>query len=316
MNGTVTIRYRPLETMDRLHVLLAESATLENSSVDYMESLFSLPSSVIRKECAILEGYGIGQTSDGYFRLTDRGVEVLTTWNLLGKTDSVEIETSAKEWSLGPGSFRVPGTIRDFRGCKQLAKQHGVTTKADAKKFIGKRQAAEIELEIFLEKAPKTWHGGKHKWTSNAEAIIGKISVAESNDAIDDLRDLLHSLFKRHDDKSDKFKEQRDSLLDKFNKRANEQRRENRRFADVKISCESLLLREWLSRSASHLLERFEDEPGAFAFDSSVEVALETYKPKTKTRLKQNVPKKTRTSPKEPPKSEGLLRSLFRWFTG
>jgi hypothetical protein len=91
MNGTVKIRYRPIETMDRLHVLLAGAATLEDSSFDSISTLFSLPVRIIKKECAVLEIYGIGRMSDGCFRLTDRGADVLSTWHLMGKNDSLDI---------------------------------------------------------------------------------------------------------------------------------------------------------------------------------------------------------------------------------
>ena len=311
MNGTVKIRYRPIETMDRLHVLLAGSATLEDSSFESISTLFSLPTRIIKKECTVLETYGIGRMSDGCFRLTDRGADVLSTWHLMGQNDSLDIETSAKAWTLGPGSFEVPGTIRDFQGCKHYARQYEISDAVEAGKFIRRRHELEIELEAFLACAPAPLERDEkeQKWTMNAEAIIGKIGIAESNDSIDRLKEMLHSLFKIHDDGGEKFIQQKQSLLEAFNEQSIKRSRENRRLVQVKAACESLLIRDWLRQSAVQLLDRFDDEPGAFIFDSSVPVVVMADKPRTEARPQQSAPRTTA-------KQEGLLRSLFRWFTG
>jgi hypothetical protein len=309
MNGTVTIRYRPIETMDRLHVLLTGAATLEDSSFDTMATLFSMPSRIIKKECAVLEGYGIGRISDECFRLTDRGAVVLSTWNYMGKTDSLNVETSAEAWMLGPGNFCVPGTIRGFQGCTQQAEKQGINTLVEATAFIGRQHKSEITVSGFLDTASQAWNNGHSNWTGHGEAIIAKVGIADSNHAIDSLRGLLLALFDLKNDESDEFLDDKNSLLGTFDDQCKLKRRDNKQLAIGRGACESLLIRDWLSRAADHLLERFEDEPGAFAFTSSVPVAVEADKPKTRHQPDQ-------TPRQQPQKSEGFLRSLFRWFTG
>lgn len=236
---------------------------------------------------------------------------MLSTWHLMGKNDSLDIETSAKAWTLGPGSFGVPGTIRDYQGCKQQARQHKISNAIEAGKYIRRRHELEIKLETFLGSVPASMErdGNKQKWTTTAEAIVGKIGIAENSDSIDRLKELLHSLFKIHDDGGEKFMGQKQSLLEAFNEQSNTRKRENKRLMQVKAACESLLLRDWLRQSADQLLCRFDDEPGAFIFDSSVPVAVLADTPRTKARPQQ-------IAPKQSAESEGLLRSLFRWFTG
>lgn len=294
--------------MDQLHLLLADAATLEDTSLESMGKLFSLPSKVIKKEYAALESYGLGQLSEGNFSLSQRGNEVLTAWKQMNKTGCLEVATSAKLWLLGSGSFSVPENVHSFESCQELARQNRIGSTEVAVGIVRQRHKHEIDVAKFLDCVPASWSFEKPDSLSNhANAILTTLEIANDNESIERLQRLLIELFDYRNKVSetyDPLENQRKKWLETFKDKAKKQRRENQTLATSYQLCVSLLLGDWLSKTSGELFTRFAAEPGAFVFASSVPVVLEEKKPK---------PKITQ-QPRR--KKEGFLRSLLRLFTG
>lgn len=295
--------------MDKLHLLLADAATLEDNTLESMAMLFSLPPKVINKELAVLQSYGIGQLSEDSFSLSQRGAEVLTTWKQMNKTGSLEVETSAKLWLLGTGSFSVPQNVRCFESCQELARQKRIESTEAAACLVRLRQKQEIELAKFLDFAPTSWSlENPDSLCKYADVILATLEMANDDESIDKLQHLLVELFDRQNKISktgDPSENNGEEHLRAFECEAKRKRQENRAIAVSNQLCVPLLLGDWLCNHSKELFPRFAAEPGAFVFTSSVPVVLEQEKPKPK-------PKIARQSRR---KKKGFLRSLLRLFT-
>lgn len=77
--GIISVSYRPLATMDELHVLLLAAISVQTNDVPLLEKVFSLPSNVVLKELAILEAYGLAQKAGDKWKPTDRGQRLYLT---------------------------------------------------------------------------------------------------------------------------------------------------------------------------------------------------------------------------------------------
>lgn len=79
-DGTVTVSYRPLTTMDDLHVLLLAAVARHAGGVSLLEQVFSLPPNVLVKEMAVLESYGLVERLGDEWTATKRGQRIAAVW--------------------------------------------------------------------------------------------------------------------------------------------------------------------------------------------------------------------------------------------
>ena len=111
--GVVSVSYRPLATMDELHVLLLAAVSVQTNDACSLEQLFSLPSNVVVKELAILEAYGLAQKVGDKWMATSRGQRLDRVEHFSTTVAKPMYETSGRQWLLGPGEFSVDEMIRD-----------------------------------------------------------------------------------------------------------------------------------------------------------------------------------------------------------
>jgi hypothetical protein len=150
VDGVVTISFRPLATMDELHILLLAAVSVQANEVSLLEQVFSLPSSVVVKELAVLEAYGLAQNVCDRWTATSRGLQLATVWNTFQKQVEISVQTSGLQWLLGPGEFYVDEMIRDMDEIESQARDLGVASAASALNFLDERRGTAERFESFV----------------------------------------------------------------------------------------------------------------------------------------------------------------------
>ncbi len=149
-NGAVSVSYRPLTTMDELHVLLLAAVTVETTDLPLLEQVFSLPANVIAKELAILEAYGLVQKVEGKWLATSRGRQISAVWTTFDRRKSTEVGAIGRQWLLGPGESTVDEMIRDKNEIDALARGFGVAEAGSAENFLRDRRRAAERFDWFV----------------------------------------------------------------------------------------------------------------------------------------------------------------------
>ena len=330
--GIISVSYRPLATMDELHVLLLAAVSVQTNDVSLLEQVFSLPSNVVVKELTVLEAYGLAQKVGDKWMATSRGQTLTAVWNIFQKRSEADLQTSGRQWLLGPGEFAVDEMIRDKDEIETLARGFEVADAGSAVKFLEERRRAVEEFEAFVLDWPsRAQEDTKH--SIFAEAIVfDNLKLAESAEALTRIEELLATQigevvdrFKETEvagvqdngdgnakDTAASIRKNGQGVMKKFEDARQTQRRQNKHLAKVKITCEALLAGQWLSANVGSLVDAFNTEPAAFIFRSTVPF-VQPEAPKMPTA--PHAP-----SPPPPPKpkqeEEGVLRSLFRWLFG
>jgi hypothetical protein len=327
--GIISVLYRPLDTMDKLHVLLLAAVSVQTTELFLLEKIFSLPGNVVIKELASLEIYGLVQKMGNKWKATSRGQRLYSVWNAFQNRSEAEVRTSERQWLLGPGKFAVEEMCRDKGEIEEAARNLGVADVGSAAKFLEERRMAAKEFDTFLvawsSRAPgDTTHG------VFGEAIVFEnVRLAETEEALTRLRELLATkigeLVNRsnnscgdHVDGNQKsnditlsIRKDGQDVMKNFNDAMKNQRRQNQKIAKVKATCEALLVSQWLSASLRSIAEAFNEEPAGFVFTSTVPLM----QPEVINRAATSAPiLSPTTKPKQ--KEEGVLRSLFRWLFG
>ena len=251
MIGKIVVRYRPLHSMDRLHLYVANAA-LEGVSVEQMSELFSLPVRVIRKELETLEAFGFGQVAGSSFELSKRAREVLSVWRLMDRSDHMEVETSSQQWVLGPGEFSAPENSHCFQSCSIKAKQLGIASAKTAGDQVRHLRRCRAELsEFFKTEARMFAKDDVQDVQQQADSILAKLDIACDNKSIERLERSFASLL---DCTGIERGEQKAEYLSIFSNKAKVQRQENRKLAAKREAGVALLLSEWLGPvSYTHL---------------------------------------------------------------
>lgn len=327
--GIISVLYRPLYTMDELHVLLLAAVSVQTTELFLLEKIFSLPGNVVIKELASLEVYGLVQKMGNKWKATSRGQRLYSVWNAFLNRNEAELRTSERQWLLGPGKFAVDEMCRDKGEIEEVARNSGVADAGSATKFLDERRMAAKEFDTFLlawsSRAPgDTTHG------VFGEAIVfDNLRLAETEEALTRLEELLATKIGEVIDRSNDCREVHadvnQSLIDitlsirnsgqevmkNFNDAKRNQRRQNQKIAKVKATCEALLVSQWLSANLRSIADAFNEEPAGFVFTSTVPLM----QPEVMNRTATSAPiLSPTTKPKQ--KEEGVLRSLFRWLFG
>ena len=330
--GVSSVSYRPLATMDELHILLLAAVSVQTVDVTLLGQVFSLPSNVITKELAVLQTYGLALKVGENWTATKRGQRLVSVWNTFQQRDEADVRASGRQWLLGPGEFSVDEMIRDKGEFEALARNFGVADTGSAMKFLEERRGAAESLETFVREWPPR-EPGDTKHGVFAEALVfDHVKLAETDEALTRLEELLAShigaVVDRHmevknaevqangDRKAEvavaSLRKDGQEIMQKFESERRTQRRQNQHLGKVKMICEVQLAGQWLSTGIGSLMDVFDTEPAAFVFRSTVPF------------VQPEVPKKP-TAPRAPspppaakPKQEeeGVLRSLFRWLFG
>jgi hypothetical protein len=303
---SIVVRYLPIKTMDRLHILLLDSVSQGGVSSVSISRIFSLPVKMIEKEMLVLELYGYCVSNFEGYSLSERGNEVVSVWNSFNKSEAIEI-VAAKHWKLGVGEFAMPSKAKDFSAIRTRAKQIGIESSQQAFDYVEQRRKALGRHEKFISKARTEMGNATEDWLLLATEIISRLEDADHEDAISDLDALLRLHLKTADDNSGTFQNKRSMLLEQFDKSEKAKWIKNKEIAEVSSICEALLAEDWLAKSAPNFSQCFQREPAAFVFSSTVPYRSPVAKKEPAIRVSLNNP---------PTESEGLLRSFFRWLTG
>lgn len=327
--GTVSVTYRPLMTMDKLHVLLLAAVSQQNTDVALLEQVFSLPTNVITKELLVLEGYGLTQKVDGKWLATERGRRINAVWYSFGKRQTTEVVATGRQWLLGPGEFMVDEMIRDKSEINDLARGFGVNDAASAVRYLVDRRSAADRFESFVLDWPRRRGDAKHGVFAEA-LVFAAVEVAETDEALSRLKQLLDANVRevvnrrprakvaaRHadgDGEANSVETLGQEVLKRFEEARRNQRKLNRELAKKKAACEAWLAGKWLSKNLASLCGIFDAEPAAFLFRSTVPLAG----PKAARRPVASRPPSSQypQSTVETMQQEGILQSLFRWLFG
>jgi hypothetical protein len=330
VEGIVFVSYRPLATMDELHLLLLAAVSVQTNDVSLLEQVFSLPSNVLVKELAILEAYGLAQKACDKWTATARGQRLTTVWNSFQNRGEAEVRTSGRQWLLGPGEFAVDEMIRDKNESEALACGFRVADAGSAVKFLDERRGAAEGFEAFVLEWPSRAHEDT-KYGIFAEAIVfDSLSLAETDEALARLEELLATHI---GEVVDRFKEKEvagvhandagkaevaaasirkngQDVMKKFKDARRTQRRQNQHFLKVKMTCEALLAGQWLAANVSSFVDAFNTEPAAFVFRSTVPYV----EPVATNKSTVSFAPSPASTAKPKQEEEGILRSLFRWL--
>lgn len=331
VDGVISVSYRPLTTMDELHVLLLAAVSVQTTDLPQLEQVFSLPGNVVAKELAVLEAYGLARMACGKWAATSRGKQITAVWTTFHNGGEAEVRTTGRQWLLGPGEFAVDEMVRDKDEIEALARSFGVADAGSAVKYLEDRRCAAERFEAFvlgwpLQAPEDTKHG------VFAEALINdNVKLAETDEALMRLEELLATrigeVVARYTEKSTGVQDIGDGkaedtaasirnnaqdVMKTFENVRRTQRRQNQGLARVKMTCEALLAGQWLSAHVGALVDTFNMEPAAFVFRSTVPL-VQPDAPNYPT-----APCAPSPPPSAKPKheEEGVLRSLFRWLFG
>lgn len=329
-NGAVCVSYRPLTTMDDLHVLLLTAVAMENTDLVPLEQMFSLPANVIAKELAVLEAYGLAEKVNGTWTATSRGRRITAVWTSFNRRGATEVAATGQQWLLGSGEFTVDEMIRDRSEINDLARGFGITDTVSAVKYLEDRRRAAERFESFLVDWSRTRSDTKHGVF--AEAIVfDSVKVAETAEALSRLEELFaanvnevvgrctpaqaaeaHPFRDGQSDAAELLRKSAQDVLKRFDEARRNQRKVNQKIAQAKATCEAWLAGAWLTANVDSLRDVFDAEPAAFVFSSTVPLAA----PEATKRPKA-APRPPRLRPTAEQKhEEGVLRSLFRWLFG
>ena len=330
--GVVSVSYRPLATMDELHILLLAAVSVQPADVAPLEQLFSLPGNVITKELAVLQAYGLALKVEEKWLATKRGQRLASVWNTFQQRGEADVLASGRQWLLGPGEFPVDEMIRDKREVETLARNFGVADTGSAVKFLEERRGAAERFETFVREWPPREPGDTKHGVFAEAPVFDHVKLAETDEALTRLEELLASNIGAVVDRRKEVENadvqangdrkaegavaslQKDGqeIMKKFENERRTQRRQNQHLARVKMICEVQLAGQWLSTGIGSLMDAFDTEPAAFVFRSTVPF-VQPEIPKKPTAPRAPSPPLT-AKPKQ--EEEGVLRSLFRWLFG
>jgi hypothetical protein len=325
-NGVVSVSYRPLTTMDELHILLLAAVAVQTSERPPLEQVFSLPRNVIAKELAVLEGYGLAQKGDGKWAATARGRQVTAVWTSFNNRGTTEVAATGRQWLLGPGEFSVDEMIRDWPEINDAGRGFGIAEAGSAVKYLEDRRKAAERFESFVVDWPRTRGDTKHG--EFAESLVfDVVKVAETDEALLRLEELFaanvdevvghctpvqaavgHADGDGKGNAAESLRKRGDDVLKRFEEARRSQRKVNQKLAQAKATCEAWLAGEWLVAHLGSLRSVFEAEPAAFVFRSTVPLAAPEVQWSTAARAPRSL------AAAVPKQDEGILRSLFRWL--
>ena len=333
-DSVVLVSYRPLATMDELHLLLLAAVSGQGAGVSLLEKVFSLPEKVVVRELGVLEQYGLAQKSDNTWMATSRGGRLIAVWNSLQCQTEVKVQANAGSWLLGPGEFAPDQMIRDQDEIEALARHLGVADAGLAVSFLNERRRVADRFESFVLEWSSQVLGGESQGVFGETLLFDNLPLAETEQALTRLEELLA---RRIGEVVDRFKETEvadvhangngktedaaasmrkngQDVMKKFVDAQRTQHRQNQRLAKLKMTCEAFLAGHWLLTNVGALRETFKTEPAAFVFNSTVPL-VEPEPPKKKIPPVRHLP--SPATPKLPKhEEEGLLRSVFRWLFG
>jgi hypothetical protein len=289
-DGSITVSYRPLATMDDLHVLLLAAVAWQTGGLSLLERVFSLPSNVLVKELAVLETYGLAQRVGDEWTATSRGQRVTTVWNIFHNRSEAEVPASGRQWLLGPGEFAVDEMIRDRSEVAALAASLGITDARSAVTFLDERRRAAEQFEAFVLDWPSQAQEESKHGVFGEALVFDHLRFAETDAALTRMKELLAAhvagVVERCEatensaaeangsvegaDTATKMRRQAQEVSAKFENARRTQRKSNWQLAKVRATCEALLAGQWLSANVGSLLDAFNAEPAAFVFRSTV----------------------------------------------
>lgn len=330
--GVISVSYRPLMTTDELHILLLAALTEQCNDVSLLEQIFSLPINVVVKELAILEAYGLVQLIGDKWMATIRGQRLTDVWNTFHNRGETDVQTSGREWFLGPGEFVLDEMIRDKDEMESLLRGFGVADAGSAVKFLDERRRVAEELEAFVQNWPLRALFDNKSGVFGETLVFDNLKLAETDDALTRLEELLAThigeIVNRFKEKAmagvevngnepaeetaSSIQNNGQEVLKKFEDGRRTQRRQNQHLIKVRMTCEALLAGQWLSANISSLADVFKSEPAAFVFRSTVPLVEPKAPEKTTTPRAPSPPPTAKPKQEE----EGVLRSLFRWLFG
>ncbi len=348
----VRVSYRPLATLDELHVLLLEAVAVSAAEQHALAVLFSLPCGVVVRELSALEAYGLAWRSEDIWTATNRGFELIAVRAAFQGRADVEVRTTDREWLLGPGEFARDETVRDVAGIVARARSRGIADERAALAFLKERSLAAERFEAFvLDWSSRTPRDDARDGFGEA-AVFDHLRFAETDEALRRLEGLLAA---RIDECADRattdeaagalsdgagrsetaaaIRERGHGTMKSFRTSRREQLRRNSELARVKSICEWLvaarwaataLAGRWLTTNAAQVGRSLDAEPAAFVFKSTVPFPESCPKPKPAPSRTPIVPPSpvpspgpspsARAGPK--PREHGLFRSLLRWLRG
>ena len=347
VDGVITLSFRPLATMDELHILLLAAVSVQTSDVSFLEQVFSLPSNVVVKELVVLEAYGLTQKVGDQWTATGRGQKIADVWNMFQKRAEIDVQTGGLQWLLGPGEFAVNEMIRDRDEIEALARDFEIADAASSVKFLGERRRASEKFESFVREGPSRPTAATEHDNFADAIFFDSVRLAENDEALARLEELLathigeivdrfkkkdvtdvHADGKKNNDAAGLIRTRGQDIMKKFKEAKQTQRRQNQYLAKVKMISEALLAGQWLSANVAPLEGAFNTEPAAFIFISTVPlVQAEAHqwpasmyasspssaKPKQE---EKGVIRSPSTKSKQEEYEEGVMRSLFRWLFG
>lgn len=328
-NGTVCVSYRPLTTMDELHVLLLAAVAVQNTDLAPLEQVFSLPANVIAKELADLEAYGLAEKVNGTWTATSRGRRITAVWTSFNRRAANEVAATGRQWLLGPGEFTVDEMIRDKSEINDLARGFGITDAESAVKHLEDRRRAAERFESFLVDWARSRSDTKHGVFAEA-LVFDAVKLAETDEALSRIEELFAAnvgevvasctpaqAAEGHPDRDGKadaaesLKKSGQNVFKRFEEARRSQRKVNQKLAQAKATCEAWLAGAWLTANVGSLRDVFDDEPAAFVFRSTVPLTA-SKDPTQTTAARRPGPQSTTELKNE----EGVLRTLFRWLFG
>lgn len=334
-DGVVTVSYRPLATMDELHILLLAAVASQVTDTASLEPVFSLPATVITKELNALDAYGLARRVEGSWMATDRGQHIAEVWEAFNRRTFLEIPSTTHSWRLGPGDFSIAEMIRDAAEINRIADGYNVSDADAAIKFLDDRRNAADTFAALV----RNWQSARTDIKHGAFAeflAFDCVRVAETDDALNRLGDLLAAAvdetarqqatktssataapFLNGDGKDRKsLQSSGQDVLKQYESMRRDQRKQNWDIAKKKAICEAWLLGKWLIESCDTLRDSFQSEPAAFMFSSTVPLPQpESLKPTTIPPLVAAQPLQSKQTA-APMQEEGVMRTIFRWLFG
>ena len=330
--GVVSVSYRPLVTMDKLHVILLAAVSEQTNDLSLLEKVFSLPRNVVVKELTVLEAYGLAQRVGDNWTATIRGQRLNAIWTTFQNRGEVDLPATGRQWLLGPGEFSANEMSRDKADIEAQARTFGVADSSSALKFLDERRRATEGFEAFVQRWPSQSQANNQNGKVGEEAVIESVKLAETDESLARLEELLATHIgqvvarfeENHRVKVDangngtsedaiaSLRKSGQDAMKKFDEARRTQRRQNQHVATVRMICEALIAGQWLSVNAKPLADAFNMEPAAFIFRSTVPL-MQPEAPKKPPAPRVSSPPPT-AKPQQ--KEEGVLRSLFRWLFG
>lgn len=330
--GVVSVSYRPLATIDELHVILLAAVSEQTNDLSLLETVFSLPRNVVVKELTVLEAYGLAQRVGDNWTATLRGQRLIAIRTMFQNRGEVDLPANGRQWLLGPGEFCADEMSRDKADIETQARLLGIGDLASALKFMDERRRSTEGFEAFVQRWPSQYQANNQNGKLGEEAVFESIKLAETDESLARLEELLATHFGRvvasfeesrrvnfdaNVDDATKYaiaslRKNGQDAMKKFDEARRTQRRQNQQVSTARMICEALIAGQWLSANAKPLADAFNTEPAAFIFRSTVPLVQPEY-PKKPMAHGVSSPQPT-TKPNQ--KKESSLRSLFRWLLG